>query len=154
MIETVIVEATLDRSEKLGVEWSFARGRSSASQGFGLQNASPALQGFRYTLTPSDFGAFVNALQSDQKFQILSTPRIFTSNNAEAQINISQRVPYVVSTREDANGNLTFNYAFQDVGIVLTVTPRITSNGYVTMEINQTANDLQGYTSFNAPIVN
>ena len=40
------------------------------------------------------------------------------------------------------------------MGIVLTVTPRITSNGFVSMDIVQTANDLQGYTTFNAPIVN
>lgn len=162
MIETIIVEATLDSSSKLGVEWNFSKSKAfndpnlsnTGSQGFGLQTANPALQGFRYTLTGRDFSVFLNALQTDQKFQVLSTPRIFTSNNSEAVINISQRVPYVLSTREDPNGNLTFTYAFQDVGIVLTVTPRITSNGYVTMDINQQANDLQGFTSFNAPIIN
>jgi len=163
MIETIIVEATLDSSSKFGVEWQYANnkpfnqaGGASDTTGtrFNLQNANPALQGFRYTLTGGDLTAFINALKTDTKFKVLSTPRIFTSNNAEAQINISQRVPYVLSSREDVNGNLTFTYAFEDVGIVLTVTPRITSNGYVTMEINQTANDLQGFTDFNAPIIN
>jgi general secretion pathway protein D len=161
MIETIIVEASLDSNSKLGVEWSLAQGKvfgdpakkGVGSQGFGLQGTT-GLEGFKYTLTGGDLSAFLSALQTDQKFQVLSTPRIFTSNNAQAEINISQSVPYVLSTREDTNGNLTFNYAFQDVGIVLTVTPRITSNGYVTMEVNQTANDLQGFTSFNAPIVN
>ena len=96
----------------------------------------------------------LNALQTDQRFEVLSTPRIFTANNSQAEINISQSIPYVLSQREDTNGNLTYNYSFQDVGIVLNVTPRITADGYVTMEVTQTANDLQGYTSFNAPIVN
>lgn len=162
MIETIIVEATLDSSTKLGVEWSFAQNKvfgdpaksGNANTNFGLQNAQSPAEGFRYTLTGGDLSGFLNALKSDRKFQVLSTPRIFTSNNVEAQINISQSVPYVLSTREDQNGNLTFNYAFQDVGIVLTVTPRITSNGYVTMDVSQTANDLQGFTDFNAPIVN
>ena len=54
----------------------------------------------------------------------------------------------------NANGQTTYSTAFLDVGIILTVTPRITSNGYVTMDVDQTANDLQGYTSFNSPIVN
>jgi general secretion pathway protein D len=85
---------------------------------------------------------------------VLSTPRIFTSNNTQAQINISQSIPFITNSRQDVNGGLTFNYSFTDVGVVLTVTPRITSNGYVTMDINQTANDLQGYTTFNAPIIN
>lgn len=162
MIETMIIEATLDKSSQFGVEWKHAMsnplgkntGTGTSEGNFGLQNATPALQGFRYTLVGGALTGFLNALQTDTKFQVLSTPRIFTSNNVEAQINISQSIPYVLSTREDANGNLTFNYAFQDVGIVLTVTPRITANGYVTMDVTQTANDLQGFTDFNAPIVN
>ncbi len=162
MIETLIVEATLDASSKFGVEWKYAQdkpfgtpGTTGNSEGaFGLANASPALQGFRYTLSGGALTGFMNALKTDKKFQVLSTPRIFTSNNSQAEINISQRIPYVLSSREDQNGNLTFTYAFEDVGIILTVTPRITSNGYVTMDITQTANDLQGFTDFNAPIIN
>jgi general secretion pathway protein D len=162
MIETLIVEATLDKSLKLGVEWNYNQNPAFGNQGtsgnlgtsFGQQTASPALQGLRYTLTGGNFSAFINALATDDKFQVLSTPRIFTSNNVEAEINISQSIPYILSTREDANGNLTFNYAFQDVGIVLNVVPRITANGTVTLDVTQTANDLQGFTDFNAPIVN
>jgi general secretion pathway protein D len=161
MIETLIVEATLDNSLKLGVEWNFTQDRAFGNNAtgagvtdFNLQQANPALDGLRYTLTGQNFSAFLNALSSDDKFQVLSTPRIFTSNNVEAEINISQSVPYILSTREDANGNLTFNYAFQDVGIVLNVVPRITQNGTVTLDVTQTANDLQGFTDFNAPIVN
>ena len=160
MIETIIVEATLDQEDKLGVDWKFVQNKAFGSNGvtgtvesnFGTQAANG--QGFRYTLAGGDLSGFINALKSDSKFQILSTPRIFTSNNVNAEINISQRVPYVTSQRTDANGNITYNYAFEDVGIVLNVTPRITSGGYVTMEVLQTANDLQGFTSFNAPIVN
>lgn len=160
MIETMIIEATLDASTQFGVEWRFVQDKLGSGlvgvgeTNFGLQGANPPLQGFRYTLSGNDLTSFVNMLKTDQKFQVLSTPRIFTSNNVQAQINISQRVPYVLSTREDPNGNLTFNYAFEDVGIILTVTPRITANGVVTMDIVQTANDLQGFTSFNAPIIN
>lgn len=161
MIETIIVEASLDAETKLGFEWqgvqekAFGRdGKTgTANQDFGLRTGGNP-QGFRYTLTGGALTGFLNAMQTDTRFNVLSTPRIFTSNNVQAQINISQRVPFVVSQRTDANGNITFNYDFEDVGIVLTVTPRITSGGYVTMDVQQTANDLQGFTSFNAPIVN
>lgn len=155
MIETLIVEATLDKALKLGVEWNYNQGSNgNAATSYGLQNANPSLQGLRYTYTSGALTSFLNALATDDKFQVLSTPRIFTSNNVEAEINISQSIPYILSTREDANGNLTYNYAFQDVGIVLNVVPRITQNGTVTMDVTQTANDLQGFTDFNAPIVN
>jgi general secretion pathway protein D len=161
MIETIIVEATLDSSSKLGVEWNLVNGNflgnsgvtGEGGTGFGLQTTPPA-QGFSYTVSGGNLGGFLNALQTDEKFKVLSTPRIFTSNNVEAEINISQSVPFIVSQREDVNGNFIFNYSFQDVGIVLTVTPRITANGMVTLDVVQTANDLQGFTDFNAPIVN
>lgn len=162
MIETIIVEVTLDQSKKLGVEWNFAQERAfgqngvtgSAGTNFGVKPTTGTPSGFNYSLTGGNLTAFLNALQTDDKFKVLSTPRIFTSNNVQAQINISQSVPYVLSTREDNNGNLTFNYAFQDVGIVLDVTPQVSANGIVTLDVSQTANDLQGFTDFNAPIVN
>ncbi len=160
MIETIIVEASLDSSDKLGVEWNFTQDKAFGNTGttgtvantLGLQASNP--QGFRYSLTGGALTAFMNALKTDTKFQVLSTPRIFTSNNVQAEINISQRVPFITSTRTDVNGALTYTYDFEDVGIVLTVTPRITANGYVTMDVSQTANDLQGFTTFNAPIIN
>lgn len=160
MIETIIVEASLDSEDKLGVEWKFTQDKAFGNKGvtgtgqstFGLQASNP--QGFKYTLTGGALDAFMNALRTDTKFSVLSTPRIFTSNGSQAEINISQRVPYITSQRTDVNGNITYTYDNEDVGIVLTVTPRITSNGYVTMDVSQTANDLVGFTSFNAPIVN
>jgi len=155
MIQTIVVEATLDKAKQFGLEWNYAQGKNgSLGQNFGLQSTVPPLQGFSYSLTSGDLSSFFNALQTDTKFQVLATPRIFTTNNMESQINISQSIPYVTSTIENVNGTFSFNYAFQDVGIVLTVTPHITSNGYVMMDVLQTADDLQGYTSFNAPIVN
>lgn len=160
LIETTIVEASLDASNKLGVEWQLTSGlgkgldnaTGTGGTNFGLESANS--QGLQYALTSANFTAFLNALKSDQKFQVLSRPKIFTSNNVQAEINISQSVPYIVSSQQDANGNFTYNYSFEDVGIVLTVTPHITKDGYVTLDVTQTANDLQGYTSFNAPIIN
>ena len=161
LIETVIVEASLTASDKLGVEFSSSRsGNTATTIGSDFTNVGAVAsnlndpQGFQYTVTGKDYNIFLNALKSDSKFQILSTPKIFTSNNVEASINISQRVPYITSSRQDTLGNLTNSYSFEDVGVILTVTPRITSNGMVNMEVNQEASDLQGYTTFNAPIIN
>lgn len=159
MIETTIVEASLSAEDKLGVQWSKVTGQVLKTPGststFGTNFGVPSNgTGFNYSITANNLTAMLNALATDQKFDVLSTPRIFTSNNQQATINISQSVPYVTSTSISTTGSSIFNYSFLDVGIVLTVTPRITQNGYVTLDVSQTANDLQGYTSFNAPIVN
>jgi len=165
MIETVITEATLDKSDALGVEFKWGQSNpfglkattTSTGSNFGLAsgNQTTPLTGGIFTLASGNLTAFLNALQTDTKFQVLSTPRIFTSNNVQADINISQSVPYITSTTPNPlGGQPTVTYGFLDVGIVLTVNPHISSNGYVTMDVTQTANDLQGFTTFNAPIVN
>ena len=185
MIQTLVVEATLNKTDQFGVEWTFGQGsafglKNTTGAGgslFGLQSAIPGPtlatatnpaspggeitnktpSGATYTLSGPGYSAFLQALKTDTDFNILSTPRIFTTNNATAQINISQSLPYVTSTTEDpTSGQLLTSYAFLDVGIVLTVTPRITSNGYVTMDVDQTANEFVGNDVLvqNAPIVN
>ncbi|MBV9851446.1 MAG: hypothetical protein JO250_17395 [Armatimonadetes bacterium] len=161
MIETLVVEANLDKSEQLGIEYSLnhndpfgIHGLASLSQSFGLQANTAQPQGFRFTLTAAQYQVFVQAVQTEKRFNVLSTPRIFTTNNATAQINISQSLPYVTNQTVETTGTVLYNYNFLDVGIVLTVTPRVTSNGHVIMDVTQTANDFVGYTAFNAPIVN
>lgn len=160
MIETMIVEASLDATDKFGLEWTLAQSKvfgdksTSGTAATNFDLASTATTGFKYTLTGGDLSAFMNAFKTDTRYRVLSTPRIFTSNNVEATINISQSIPYVTSTEKNTDGTYVYNYSFQDVGIVLTVTPRISPSGTVTLDVTQTANDLQGYTSFNAPIVN
>ncbi len=164
MIETVIVEASLDKTTKLGVEFNFLQNKvlnnskttGSGKSDFGLQTApsTAPLQGFQYTLTGANYKAFLNALDTDTRFKVLSTPRIFTSNNVKSEINVSQKVPYITSQSTGAVGNLISNYDFLDVGVVLTVTPRVTSSGQVTMDVVQSADDLERFTSFNAPVIN
>ena len=168
VIDTEIVEAELDKSESFGVDWSFLHslagplGDNSATgtvgQNFGVQaattGATASLPGFTYQIAGKNLTAYLSAIQGNTKFQVLSSPQLFTSNNVQAQINVSQAIPYVTSTQVDTNGNYNYNYSFLNVGIILTILPRITSSGKVTLDVTQTANDLQGYTSFNAPIVN
>jgi general secretion pathway protein D len=168
MIQTVIVEASLDSSTKLGVEWNLASSLSkilgdptatgTGGTNFGIQSGIPGTTpGFTYAISGKNFTSFLQALQTDNKFQILATPRIFTTNNVQADINVSQSIPYVTSVQSDSAGNPTYSYAFLSVGIILTIQPRIMTNGYVTMDIDQTANELEGYVNVgnvSAPEVN
>ena len=167
MIDTLIVEATLDKNNQLGVEFNVNQ-QNAFGGVHGLSNfsdttlGSASTAGFNYTLTAAQYQLFLQAAETDTKLDVLSTPRIFTTNNATAQINISQSIPYVTNETSVATGTaaneLVATYDFLDVGIVLTVTPRIMSNGFVTMDVSQTANELQGYqnlgNSTEAPIVN
>jgi general secretion pathway protein D len=160
MIQTIIVEATLGKADKFGVEWNYFGGKfGTFGANFGVQAGTTSTTattppGFTESITNGNLTAFLQAISQDTKFRVLETPRIFAANNQQAEVNISQSVPYVISSQVDVNGNYNYSYGFENVGVVLDVQPQITANGMVNMAVVQTANELQGYTSFNAPIVN
>jgi general secretion pathway protein D len=161
MIEAVVVEASVDKSDQFGVEYGFTTGSPlhhgdlGGSQSFGAGAIADLPVGGTFSLSAGGYSAALSAIEQDARFNVLSTPRIFTTNNATAQINVSQSIPYLTnSTVDTQTGAKTNTYDFLDVGIVLTVTPRIMSNGCVTMDVTQTANDLVSYTAADEPIVN
>lgn len=159
LIEALIVEASLDKETKLGIDWTWTHSlggaaKGTASQGNATADAAATTAGFKYSVVGTNLQAVLTALQTDSRFNVLATPRIFTANNQPAEINIGQQVPYILSTLVSTTGSQTFNYGYLDVGIILDVVPRIAQNGLVTMDMQQTANELQGFTSFNAPIIN
>ena len=69
--------------------------------------------------------------------KIVSTPHVLVTNNQEAKIHVGTREAYVTTTT--TTGQTTSTTAeevqFIDVGIQLSVTPTINSDGYVTMKI-------------------
>jgi general secretion pathway protein D len=76
-----------------------------------------------------------------------------TQNNQEAIINVGQEVPYLESTQETATGGVLTSYDFRDVGVILTVTPRINKSGTISLDVNQQINSLIEFTLFNAPVI-
>jgi type IV pilus assembly protein PilQ len=72
----------------------------------------------------------LSALQSRGKVKILSTPRITTQNNQQAEITQGFQVPY----QTVANNTVTLQ--FKDAALKLTVTPQITGANTVIMHID------------------
>ena len=80
----------------------------------------------------------LQAAQGMNKVKILSTPRVLVVQNEEAKINVGQELP-IPST--DAEGNRTIEW--RDVGISLAVTPQVTNDQRVFMDI-KVAKESQG----------
>ena len=78
---------------------------------------------------------------------MLSTPTIVVSHNQEATINVSQSRPIVTSSTSslnNASNNTRSSVEYRDIGIQLTVTPLIGSDGTVQMEVEQLIEDVLG----------
>jgi type II secretory pathway component GspD/PulD (secretin) len=75
---------------------------------------------------------------------VLSTPNILTTDNQKAEIMVGQNVPFVASQTQSAStgGIPTYNIDRKDVGITLKLTPQITSDDNVRLDIYQEISDI------------
>src|SRR5204862_3972402 len=88
------------------------------------------------------------------KVNILSSPSVMTTDNKKAVINVSKSVPVLTSQQTTLGGTVTTTanqttgivgtqtVEYKDVGIVLTVTPRIGEQGTVALDVKQEVNEV------------
>jgi len=158
MVQAIIAEVTLTKSNQLGIEWTlqsnniFGTGASGElSTNFGTQqtdsdgNAIPLLGLTWSVLNPDRFEGIVNALGKNSNVRILSTPKVVTTSGEMATIDVSTQVPFAKGQITSDTGGVTTSFDYQSVGIVLEVTPSVSQDGMVSMEISQTADDLLRY---------
>ena len=75
----------------------------------------------------------VAALESDGVGKIISSPRVVTANNVKAKIEDGTEVPYV--TTQTGGGVATQTVSFKSAKLSLEVTPQITPEGTVRMDL-------------------
>ena len=86
------------------------------------------------------FAAVIQALESNNDSNLLSTPSILTLDNAEATITVAQNVPFRTgsfTTNNDGANNPFTTIQRENVGIILKVTPHIHDGDAVRLEVNQ-----------------
>ena len=94
------------------------------------------------------FGLIINAVRTDARSNLLSTPSILTLDNEEAHILVGQEVPVTTGEVLSSNNNNPFRTIDrQDVGVRLTVRPQINSGGGVTLAIRQEVSSVSGTVS-------
>jgi general secretion pathway protein D len=139
LINCVFMEATYTKGTDIGVDGTYTHtisgsginafnGTGTAATAFDL-----ATSGGLYTLAGQDLTIQLAALARAGKTEILSRPSILARNNQQATITIGQQVPLISGVTYDNFGNQRNAITYQDVGIILQVTPFITSDGMVEM---------------------
>lgn len=153
LIKVVFVQVTHNNDLDLGVEGSYTHTRASGSttgtagSDFGLAAAQALLGGGFYQIAGQDFDVLVRALNTVGKTEVLSRPSILARNNQQATIIVGQEVPFITNSRFDQNGNQINTVQYQDVGIILRVTPFITSDGLVEMIVTPEISSLNRSTT-------
>jgi general secretion pathway protein D len=161
LIEVLIAEVTLTDELKYGIDW-FINARSGMSMGGsgvlepnvtrGTLNlgglpptptgAVPAFAGLQLINSlGGDVRGVLNALGTDSRLKIVSSPSLMVIDNQKAQIQVGSRVPTLSSqqagTTSGVSGNVISSIQYLDTGILLSVTPRVNSGGRITLEVAQ-----------------
>ncbi|MCH7925626.1 MAG: hypothetical protein IIC51_08845 [Planctomycetes bacterium] len=161
MIQVLIMEVLLNDSIELGVEIagqqldfsdSAVLGPNGVIQGSDfdfvlgtdLGAAGLGLGGINFTMTGEDFSFLFHAVQQDSKTEVLSRPILLVRNGDEGSITIADQIPIVESTRLNDTGQTQSTIGREDVGIILTVTPHISPDGYVTIDMVQEISQIAG----------
>jgi general secretion pathway protein D len=91
--------------------------------------------------------ALLNMNQTDSNFNVLSTPQILTVDNNEAELNVGEQIPVPSQSTTGTTGVTQYSYDYKQVGVKLKITPHITSEDIITLDLYQEANEIIGDTT-------
>ena len=145
LIKILFAEVTHDDTLELGTDFSYVGtlGRSGQAQiltDLGVTQSN----GIIGNIIDNDFEATLRALETDGKLNILSRPYILASNNQTASITVGNEVPFIRDTRTTDTGQTINTIEYEDIGIILEVTPYINPEGLVIMDVNQEISAITG----------
>lgn len=155
MIETRIMEVTLDDATKYGINWTALPDLSSVSLSGSLTGGATAIQGlstgataFQFGVAGSKFNAFLDAQAQAGNLNILSAPKVSTLNNQKAIIRVGRQDVFfraVVTPASTTSAAFT-TYTPDSVteGIILSVTPQVGQDGRIMLSIHPTITEKVG----------
>lgn len=110
----------------------FSLGRTSADTEFG---------GLVLAASSENISLLLRAMNQSRNLEILSRPQVMTLDNQPAFIQVGQKVPRIVGTSITQVGQVN-SVELENVGLILGVTPRISPDGMVVMEVDAEKSDV------------
>ena len=114
-----------------------------------------------YQILGQDYQATLRAIALAGKAEVLSRPSILARNNQPATISLGQQIPLITATRFDAVNGQINTVTYQNVGIILSVTPFITGDGMVEMIVSPQTSEIADKSQWvpigsgvSAPVIN
>ena len=132
-----------------GASWNSVSGTSSNNTGtaafsggtVGVTDiASPAGQlWLSFLSNRMSINVILQALETQGVVKVVSSPKVVTQNNKKAKVLSGQKIPYPTTQSGSSSGAITV--AFADANLSLEVTPQITNDGTILMDIHVEKSD-------------
>lgn len=158
-IEALIMEVNSEASFSFGINWAAAGevGDVNLIGGVSLNGSSISLGSNKMASLPSgvsigailkdaftvgntayNIQSILNAVKGNTDVEVLSTPQLLTLDNEEASVEVVDNIPFTKeSTTRNDNDFTTQSMDYKDVGVKLKITPRISDDGSLRLEVEQ-----------------
>lgn len=149
LIDAVIAEVTLNDTLRYGVQFYFESGGldrvgDSSRGGFSTGDSfqpSPTFPGFNFVIESAGGPRFtLDALSRITDLTVVSSPSVMVLDNQTASFRVGDQVPVVTRTSSSVinpDSPLVSNVEYRDTGVILVVSPRVSSTGRVTLTVTQ-----------------
>lgn len=153
-INARLVDLDTRATRELGISWAMNGLQVGGVNAIGSVAVDNSLQSpaGRFTVgTVQDWGelsAQLDALENDNKAELISNPVITTTDNREASILVGQKIPLIVA--DEAGNAMT---QLTTIGILLKVTPHINSPELITLDIHNEVSDLSSQATVQGGVI-
>ena len=158
LLDAMIAEVTLNDTLRYGVQWFFETNgidgvADTGRGGFGETgfDADGTFPGFNFIMESQNSARLaIDALSGVTDLRVVSSPSIVVLNNRTATLNVGDQVPIITrsaSSVVDPDAPIVNSVEFRDTGVILTVTPQISSTGMVTLDIEQEISNVASRTA-------
>jgi type IV pilus assembly protein PilQ len=136
-----MVDVDANVTRELGVQWQ-ALNLQGANMAGDVTSGQKLVEQFAQVRVGTvqswgDVNLMIQALEKDQKANIISNPRITTADNQEARIMVGKEIPLIVS--DEAGNPIT---ELKKIGVILQVVPHVNADGTITMDLHPELSDL------------
>ncbi len=153
LIEASVLEVTLTNELRLGVNWSAIAANGKLSIVSSANNAgavAPTFPGLGITYIGSNIAAAIDALKAVTAVEVISAPKLVALDNHLARLEVGDQVPVTVQSAQEtttANSPLITTTEYRDTGVILNVTPRISGEDHIVLDIDQEVSSVAKTTS-------
>lgn len=146
-IEAKFVETTHSAEDRYGIEWTLAASASTGAfnpeKDFGFPLVFKEMVLGKVSL--DQFRATLDLLATRGNARILANPNTMTMDNQTATVTMGVDVPLREVRKDRESGEITYTWSKRSIPISLEVTPHVTSDGRVTMNVKPTVEAITGW---------
>ena len=144
LIKVLVAEVTHTNSVDIGTDFSILNRRANGrGESVGTNFGTPPLSsGLVVSVLEEHVSATLRALEQKGRLEVLSRPYVLCSDNQVARITVGEEVARVTSSQTTESGLTNSQFVYEEIGIILDVTPHINPDGLVILDVSPTISQL------------